>query len=152
MAKKRVHEIAKANGISSKEVLKALNAAGINVKVAASSVDEDAAKARSWYTKSADKGNVSFMRRSAPPVEPARGTDAAGWFGRGEALEASDRAAAEAAYRMTLKLDPGHADASLNLGALLCEGHRERYRDQQREPRPLECCHCTRLLQVSVSG
>jgi translation initiation factor IF-2 len=44
VAKKRVHEIAKANGISSKEVLKALKAAGIEAKVAASSVDEDAAK------------------------------------------------------------------------------------------------------------
>jgi translation initiation factor IF-2 len=45
VAKKRVHEIAKANGISSKEVLKALNAAGIEAKVAASSVDEAAAQA-----------------------------------------------------------------------------------------------------------
>jgi tetratricopeptide (TPR) repeat protein len=72
----------------------------------------------------ADKGNVSFMRRSAPPPEPASDGDAASWFGRAEALEASDGAAAEAAYRMTLKLDPGHADASLNLGALLWEAQR----------------------------
>ncbi|HTU14130.1 MAG TPA: translation initiation factor IF-2 [Solirubrobacterales bacterium] len=45
MSKKRVHEIAKANDISSKDLLVVLNAAGINVKVAASSVDEDAANA-----------------------------------------------------------------------------------------------------------
>ena len=44
MSKKRVHEIAKLEGISSKEVIAALNAAGIPVKVAASSVDEDEAR------------------------------------------------------------------------------------------------------------
>jgi translation initiation factor IF-2 len=43
MAKKRVHEIAKEQGLSSKEVLAALNAAGIEAKAAASSVEEDAA-------------------------------------------------------------------------------------------------------------
>lgn len=40
MAKKRVHEIAKERGISSKEVIAKLQAAGLDVKVAASSVDE----------------------------------------------------------------------------------------------------------------
>ena len=40
MAKRRVHEIAKERGISSKEVLAVLQAAGLNVKAAASSVDE----------------------------------------------------------------------------------------------------------------
>ena len=38
--KKRVHEIAKQEGLSSKEVLAALRAAGIEAKVAASSVEE----------------------------------------------------------------------------------------------------------------
>ena len=41
MAKKRVHEIAKERGISSKEVLSVLQAAGLDVKAAASSVDEN---------------------------------------------------------------------------------------------------------------
>ena len=36
MAKKRVHEIAKAQGVTSKELLAALNAAGIEAKAAAS--------------------------------------------------------------------------------------------------------------------
>src|SRR4051812_43586553 len=46
MAKKRVHEIAKERGISSKEVLATLQKAGFDVKAAASSVDEgDIAKA-----------------------------------------------------------------------------------------------------------
>src|SRR6266480_4273450 len=40
MAKKRVHEIAKERGISSKEVLAVLQRAGLDVKAAASSVDE----------------------------------------------------------------------------------------------------------------
>jgi translation initiation factor IF-2 len=43
MAKKRVHEIAKAQGLTSKEVLAALQAAGIEAKAAASSVEEDVA-------------------------------------------------------------------------------------------------------------
>ncbi len=43
MSKKRVHEIAKENGLSSKELLDRLNAAGIEAKAAASSVEEDAA-------------------------------------------------------------------------------------------------------------
>lgn len=40
MAKKRVHEIAKERGIPSKEVIARLQAAGFDVKAAASSVDE----------------------------------------------------------------------------------------------------------------
>jgi translation initiation factor IF-2 len=40
VAKKRVHEIAKAQGVASKDLLAALNAAGIEAKAAASSVDE----------------------------------------------------------------------------------------------------------------
>jgi len=40
MAKKRVHEIAKERGIPSKEVIAKLQAAGFDVKAAASSVDE----------------------------------------------------------------------------------------------------------------
>jgi translation initiation factor IF-2 len=46
VAKKRVHEIAKAQGLSSKELLAALQKAGIEAKAAASSVEEaDALKA-----------------------------------------------------------------------------------------------------------
>ena len=81
------------------------------------------------------QGNVSFLRhagsRAAPPAgreaspspSPATvGADA--WFARGEALERSDLRAAEAAYRAALAIEPGHSDASLNLGALLCETRR----------------------------
>src|SRR5438874_11806458 len=46
MAKKRVHEIAKSQGMTSKELLAKLQAAGLEVKAAASSVEEsDALKA-----------------------------------------------------------------------------------------------------------
>ncbi len=75
----------------------------------------------------APAGSVSFLKRRTPvpvPKEAERTDEAASWFERGEALEASDVAAAEAAYRTALALEPGHADASLNLGALLWEGKR----------------------------
>ena len=46
MAKKRVHEIAKERGITSKEALQVLQQAGLKVTAAASSVEEtDAARA-----------------------------------------------------------------------------------------------------------
>jgi translation initiation factor IF-2 len=43
MSKKRVHEIAKEHGLSSKELLEKLQAAGVEAKAAASSVEEAAA-------------------------------------------------------------------------------------------------------------
>jgi translation initiation factor IF-2 len=43
MSKRRVHEIAKEHGLSSKELLEKLNAAGVEAKAAASSVEEAAA-------------------------------------------------------------------------------------------------------------
>jgi translation initiation factor IF-2 len=43
MSKKRVHEIAKEHGLSSKELLEKLKAAGVDAKAAASSVEEAAA-------------------------------------------------------------------------------------------------------------
>ncbi len=43
MTKKRVHEIAKEQGLSSKELLEKLKAAGVEAKAAASSIDEAAA-------------------------------------------------------------------------------------------------------------
>ena len=45
MAKKRVHEIAKAQGLTSKEVLAALKAAGVEAKAAQSNVEESEALA-----------------------------------------------------------------------------------------------------------
>ena len=45
MAKKRVHEIAKANGLTSKELLEKLQAAGVEAKAAQSNVEESDALA-----------------------------------------------------------------------------------------------------------
>ncbi|HWM55011.1 MAG TPA: translation initiation factor IF-2 [Solirubrobacterales bacterium] len=67
MAKKRVHEIAKAQGLSSKELLAALKAAGIEAKAAASSVEEDAA----LKAIAAAKGDGA----AAPPAGPVAAGD-----------------------------------------------------------------------------
>jgi translation initiation factor IF-2 len=68
VAKKRVHEIAKAQGVSSKELLAALKAAGVEAKAAASSVEEgDALKAIS-----AAKGNGGAEAKKAPAPEAAK--------------------------------------------------------------------------------
>jgi translation initiation factor IF-2 len=67
MAKKRVHEIAKQQGVSSKEVLAALNAAGIEAKAAASSVEEtDALKALG-----ASGDGAATAVKAAPASAPA---------------------------------------------------------------------------------
>lgn len=60
-------------------------------------------------------------RRSAAP---AAATTALGWFERGAELEARDALAAERAYRSALALDPGLADAWLNLGVLFGDAGR----------------------------
>ncbi|MGH2804853.1 MAG: translation initiation factor IF-2 N-terminal domain-containing protein, partial [Thermoleophilaceae bacterium] len=61
MARKRVHEIAKERGITSKEALEVLRNAGLNVKVAASSVEEEEA-ARAF-------GNRAGATAPAPTAE-----------------------------------------------------------------------------------
>jgi len=67
VAKKRVHEIAKAQGVSSKELLAALKAAGVEAKAAASTVEEaDAVKAIS-----AAKGNGGAEAKKSAPAPQA---------------------------------------------------------------------------------
>jgi translation initiation factor IF-2 len=67
VAKKRVHEIAKAQGLESKEVLAALKSAGIEAKAAASSVEEaDALKAIQ-----AAKGDGGAATATATKPKPA---------------------------------------------------------------------------------
>jgi tetratricopeptide (TPR) repeat protein len=69
------------------------------------------------------QGTVRLLQRKAAP-EARAADDSDLVFSQGEALEQSDRAAAEAAYRKVLALDPDHTGAYLNLGALLCESRR----------------------------
>jgi translation initiation factor IF-2 len=67
VAKKRVHEIAKAKGVSSKELLAALKAAGIEAKAAASSVEEgEALKALS---AAGGDGAAATATATKPKVE-----------------------------------------------------------------------------------
>lgn len=64
-------------------------------------------------------GTVSILQ--AAPVATTAAID---WFKQGEALEATDRAAAEKAYRRAIEQDPSRAAPYLNLGAVLCEDSR----------------------------
>jgi translation initiation factor IF-2 len=76
MAKKRVHEIAKERGISSKEVLAVLQQAGLDVKAAASSVDEqDIARA---FAARSDGSSNGADAAAAEPAAPEDGDRAAG--------------------------------------------------------------------------
>src|SRR3954470_24724333 len=78
MAKKRVHEIAKERGISSKEVIAVLQKAGLDVKASASSVDEnDIAMAFSNGKKQdaapaqrGDRGGPAPSQRPGAPRPP----------------------------------------------------------------------------------
>ena len=72
MAKKRVHEIAKAQGLSSKELLTALKSAGIEAKAAASSVEEaDAVKA---IQAAKGDGGAATATKSKPAAKPEAGS------------------------------------------------------------------------------
>jgi translation initiation factor IF-2 len=70
MAKKRVHEIAKEKGISSKEVLAVLQGAGIDVKAAASSVDE-AEIERAFSAKNGGGGDSAPAATVKDPAKEA---------------------------------------------------------------------------------
>jgi translation initiation factor IF-2 len=72
--KKRVHEIAKQQGLTSKEVLAALKAAGIEAKVAASSVEEgEALKALAAAGGStAETAKPAAKTAQAAPKRPAK--------------------------------------------------------------------------------
>ena len=62
-------------------------------------------------------GSVAIIERG----DGDDGDDKNAWLARGRKLEATDPAAAEAAYAKALALAPDHADAYVNLGALWCE-------------------------------
>lgn len=61
-----------------------------------------------------------IARRSAAAAREAE-LDAAGWYDLAYDLEAVDPSEARDAYLRALALDPGHADAHVNLGRLLHE-------------------------------
>jgi translation initiation factor IF-2 len=69
MAKKRVHEIAKAQGLTSKELLAKLKAAGVEAKAAQSSVEESDALAA--LKGSGDGGSATATATKAAPKAKA---------------------------------------------------------------------------------
>jgi predicted Zn-dependent protease len=72
----------------------------------------------------AESGQLLMDFDSAPaPADVQPFADAAGidWYAEAVALEDTDPAAAERAYRHAIEADPQHAPAVLNLSALLCE-------------------------------
>jgi translation initiation factor IF-2 len=78
MAKKRVYEIAKERGVSSKELLEALRAAGVDVKAAASTIDESAAlevisrDGAAIGTKASAAPSAPDSAASAPETKPSQ--------------------------------------------------------------------------------
>jgi translation initiation factor IF-2 len=70
MAKKRVHEIAKAQGLTSKELLAALKAAGVEAKAAQSSVEESDALAA--LKASGDGGGGGTATKTKTKEAPAK--------------------------------------------------------------------------------
>jgi translation initiation factor IF-2 len=78
VAKKRVHEIAKAQGVTSKELLAALKAAGIEAKAAASSVEEsDALQALSGSKGSDGDGAAPTATKAKPKQKQKAAEDGA---------------------------------------------------------------------------
>jgi translation initiation factor IF-2 len=76
MSKKRVHEIAKEHGLSSKELLEKLKAAGIEAKAAASSVEEDAALQVLGASGAAAPASSNGAPAAQPVTSAAKAPDA----------------------------------------------------------------------------
>ncbi len=95
MSKKRVHEIAKEHGLSSKELLEKLNAAGVEAKAAASSVEEAAA----LKALGADGASAPASSNGAPAAvkAPVAAAPSAAAAAPGPAPAAKAPAAAKAA-------------------------------------------------------
>ena len=74
VAKKRVHEIAKAQGVTSKELLAALKAAGIEAKAAASSVEENDALQALTGPKGNGGAAATATKAKPKPAEKAAET------------------------------------------------------------------------------
>jgi translation initiation factor IF-2 len=94
MSKKRVHEIAKEQGISSKELLEKLEAAGVAAKAAASSVEEadalralggNGASATATATKAAASPADNSSASANAPQEPASTVEQPGAEGQAAA-------------------------------------------------------------------
>jgi len=112
--KKRVHEIAKEHGLTAKEVLERLRAAGHDVKAAASSVDEEVAlkvlnggatAAPAAPAKPAAETKPAPAAKSAPQAAPPQAKPAA----PPEAKPAAPPPTAKAAPEPAAQAQPGQA-------------------------------------------
>ncbi len=90
---KRVHEIAKEHGLPAKDVLARLKAAGVNVKAASSSVDEQVA---SRVLGNGGGGNGGTQPAAAPAKAPAKAASARKTANRAAPAAAEGAPAAEA--------------------------------------------------------
>jgi len=117
MSKKRVHEIAKEQGLSSKELLEKLHAAGVEAKAAASSVEEALALkalAGGSATPAAKNGTAPAPATSAPaaPATPAPSKPAAPSAPAPSAKAATPPPAASAAPATPAPATPAAATAA----------------------------------------
>ena len=114
MAKVRVHELAKKAGTTSKEMVERLRAAGIDVKTASSSVEEDvAAKALkpSKGTSKSAAASAKAMRTAGAPAVDAE-SDAKKGVAKSASTSAADRAEKGEAPRAPAKAAPTKATGS----------------------------------------
>src|SRR5688500_20111882 len=101
MAKKRVHEIAKERGITSKEALEVLRKAGLDGKVAASSVEEEEAtrafgNGAGASAPAATAGKAETAKDAKSAAAARAGGEAAAQAEKGAAAGAESGAAAQA--------------------------------------------------------
>ncbi|MDO9408563.1 translation initiation factor IF-2 N-terminal domain-containing protein, partial [Patulibacter sp.] len=111
MAKKRVHEIAKAHGLPSKTVLDALQADGHDIATASSSVDESVA-VRLIQAKGAElKSSAATDEAAGTPAKPETTTSpaAAGGSDAPAAKPTPAAAAAPAPARPVRPQAPGES-------------------------------------------
>jgi translation initiation factor IF-2 len=101
MAKKRVHEIAKERGITSKEALEVLRQAGLDVKVAASSVEEEEA-ARAFGNGAGASAPAATDAKAQTKTDAKDAKSAA-------AAKAEDATSAKSAGAPAAKADDGAA-------------------------------------------
>jgi translation initiation factor IF-2 len=90
MARKRVHEIAKAQGLTSKEVLAALKAAGIEAKAAASSVEEEEALKALTAAEAGDGATAKANGKETAKPKPAAKAKPAAAKGDGKPVAKGD--------------------------------------------------------------
>jgi translation initiation factor IF-2 len=102
VAKKRVHEIAKAKGLTSKEVLAALKAAGIEAKAAQSNVEESDALAA---LKDAGDGAAATATKTKPAAKKETDGQAPAKKAAGGAAKAAPAKKAPAKRRRRVVID-----------------------------------------------